>query len=69
MPRFDIDADRIRGVAIVTTTDRLTAGCLLPSEIDAYVSELKQELDAVAQRAKDAMWGMKDLPDFPEGPN
>jgi hypothetical protein len=69
MAKFDIDADPTSGVAIISTTGSLTARCLLASEIDEYVSSLKEELDVAAQRAKDAIWGMKDLPDFPKGPH
>lgn len=69
MGKFDIEVDQLSGVAIIATTNRLTAACLLRSEIDEYVSELKRELDAVAEKAKLAIWGIRDLPDFPEGPN
>jgi hypothetical protein len=66
---IDIDVDQISGVAIVATTERLTPRCRSASEIDAHVSSLKEELDTAAQRAKDALWGMKDLPDFPKDPH
>jgi hypothetical protein len=69
MAKFEIDAQPLSGVAIIATTDRLTTRCLLASQIDAHVASLKRELDAVAQQAKDAIWGMKDLPDFPKGPH
>jgi hypothetical protein len=69
MGKFDIDADPLSGVAIIATVSHLTARCLLPSEIDSYVSDLKLELDQVAERAKAAIWGIKDLPDLPEGLN
>ena len=69
MAKFDIDADQISGVAIIALTDRLTAPCLLPSAIDSYVADLKQELDAVAAKAKDTILSMRNLLDFSEGPN
>ncbi len=69
MAKFEIDAKPLFGVAIIATTEWLTTRCLSASEIDAHVASLKQELDTAAQQAKDAVWGMKDLPDFPKGPH
>jgi hypothetical protein len=69
MAKFDIDAEPLSGVAIITTTKTLTTLCLSSEQIDSWVLELKQELDQAADKAKTAILCLQTLPDFPEGQN
>lgn len=64
MSKFDIDVDKQFGVLIYTTQETLTIRCLSGSEIDKRVAQLKNELDAVAERAKKEIWNIRKGQDF-----
>jgi hypothetical protein len=48
---FDIEIDP-HGARIIAVRTSLCPGCLSDGEVDAHVRRLKEELDAVAKRAK-----------------
>jgi hypothetical protein len=52
--KFDFD-DSAHGVRFTSASLGLSAGCLSDGEIDAYLNMLKEDLDAVAKRMKDAL--------------
>jgi hypothetical protein len=69
MMKFDIDAEPLAGVRIIAPNEVLTTRCSSELQIDNWVLELKQELDQAAKKAKTAIGSMRNLSDFPVGPN
>jgi hypothetical protein len=58
---FDFEID-IHGARIMATRDPFCPGCFLETEIDAHVARLKGELDTVAEQAKRAIQGQRQMP-------
>ena len=62
---FDFDID-INGARVVVVRKPLHGGCLSDGEVDANIRLLKQDLDRVARRMKQAIREQRAKPLFDE---
>ena len=61
---FDFEIDVFHGARVVVKREPLCAGCLSDGEIDANIKLLKDDLDAVAKRMKEAVRKQRASPIF-----
>jgi hypothetical protein len=61
---FDFDID-IYGARVVVREEPLCPGCMSDGEIDVQIKLLKENLDAVARRMKEAIRKQAKKPLFP----
>jgi hypothetical protein len=52
---FDFEMDGLHGARIVIRQEPISSACLSDGEIDAQIVMLKDNLDAVAKRMKEAI--------------